>query len=164
MVRFSVIDIGKEMGSKKIEDFSKVRNSFIETLNDEEYVLFVDSDEDAPKILLEMCEKIAFTGIPYFRVRRVNLRDWRWYALGNPDYCDRLVSNKVRFYGKVHEVVRPRHPFGLIHVPIIHNHIGADKYGLPPYYFHGIRLDIVPFAYRWYAAFNHMIAMIVGEF
>ena len=163
MVRFSVIDIGKEVGSKKIEDFSTVRNSFVETLNDEEYILFIDSDEEAPKLLLEMCRKIVYSEIPYFRVRRVNLRDWRWYSLGNPDFSDRLVSNKVRFHGKVHEAVRPRRPFGVIHTPIIHNHLGPDRYELPPYYFHGVRLDIVPFAFRWYAAFNHMISMIMGE-
>ena len=159
-----MIDIGKEMGRNKIDDFSMVRNRFLESLDDEDYVLFIDSDEEAPKVLLELCRKIEFTNIPYFRIRRVNLRNWKWYALGNPDYCDRLVSNKVRFFGKVHESVRPRRPFGVIHAPIIHNHLGPDKYELPPYYFHGIRLDIVPFAFRWYAAFNHMISMIVGEF
>jgi hypothetical protein len=163
MVNFSIIDIGKEMGSKKIEDFSKVRNSFIETLNDEEYILFVDSDEEAPKLLRELCGRIIYTGIPYFRVRRVNLVDWRWYALGNPDYNDRLVSNKVRFHGRVHESVRPRRPFGVIDTPIIHNHIGRTRLPLPTYYFHGIRLDIVPFVFRWYVAFNHFVALVIGE-
>ena len=152
------------MGSKKIDDFSKVRNSFIETLNDEEYVLFIDSDEEAPKILLDMCRRIPYTGIPYFRVRRVNLRDWKWYASGNPGYNDRFVSNKVRFYGKVHESVRPRRPYAVIDAPIIHNHVGQWRYSMPPYYFHGIRLDVVPFAFRWYAAFNHFIAMLLGDF
>ena len=164
MVKFEVIDVGKEMGRKKIEDFSVVRNSFLEALNDEEYILFVDSDEEAPKVLLELCGKLSFTGVPYFRVRRVNLHDWRWYALGNPDYCDRLVSNKVRYFGKIHESVRPRHPFGVIDAPIIHNHLGPSRYNLPAYYFHGVRLDLVPVAFRWYAAFNHMISMIMGEF
>ena len=164
MVRFSVIDIGKEIGSKKIDDFSKVRNSFIETLTDEEYILFVDSDEEAPKLLLELCRKITYSGIPYFRVRRVDLRDWRWYALGNPSYCDRLVSNKVRFHGKIHEAVKPRRPFGVVDAPIIHNHLGPDRYRMPPYYFHGVRLDIVPFVFRWYAAFNHMVSMIRGDY
>ena len=163
MVNFSIIDIGKEMGSKKIEDFSKVRNSFIETLNDEEYILFVDSDEEAPKLLLELCNKIIYTGIPYFRVRRVNLVDWKWYALGNPDYNDRLVSNKVRFHGRVHEAVRPRRPFGVIDAPIIHNHIGLTRLPLPAYYFHGIRLDIVPFVFRCYVAFNHFVASVIGK-
>ena len=164
MVKFSVIDIGKELGPKKIDDFSNVRNSFLETLKDEEYILFVDSDEEAPNLLLDMCRKIVYTGIPYFRVRRVNLHDWKWYSLGNPDYNDRLVSNMVRFHGKVHETVRPRRPFGIIDVPIIHNHVGPRRFTLPPYYFHGVRLDIVPFAFRWYAAFNHIVAMIEGEF
>ncbi len=164
MVRFSVIDIGREMGSKKIDDFSMVRNSFIEALNDEEYILFIDSDEEAPKLLLELCERIPYTGIPYFRVRRVNLLDWKWYAGGNPGHMDRLISNKVRFQGKVHETVRPRRPFAVIDTPIIHNHVGPWRYSIPPYYFHGVRLDIVPFAFRSYAAFNHFVAMIRGDF
>jgi hypothetical protein len=164
MVKFSVIDIGKEMGSKRIDDFSKVRNNFLETLNDEEYILFLDSDEEAPKLLLELCKRVVYTGIPYFRVRRVNLHDWKWYAGGNPDYNDRLVSNKVRFHGKVHESVRPRRPFGVIDTPIIHNHLGPKRFTSPPYYFHGIRLDIVPFAFRCYVAFNYALAMITGGF
>ena len=152
------------MGQQKIDDFSKVRNRFIETLNDEEYILFVDSDEEAPKLLLEMCRKLLYTGIPYYKVRRVNLRDWKWLALGNPDFCDRLVSNQVRFFGKLHEGVRPRRPFGVIHTPILHNHVGPARYGLPVYYFHGVRLDIVPFIFRCYAAFNVMVSLIVGEY
>ena len=159
-----MIDIGKEMGSRKIDDFSRVRNSFVETLNDEEYVLFVDSDEEAPKLLLELCERIPYTGVPYFRVRRVNLHDWRWYAGGNPDYNDRLVSNKVRFHGKAHETVAPRRPFAVIDIPIIHNHVGPARFSMAPYYFHGVRLDIVPFAFRCYAAFNHFVTMIRGDF
>lgn len=159
-----MIDIGKEMGQQKIDDFSVVRNRFIETLNDEDYVLFIDSDEEAPRLLLEMCKKVAYTGTPYYKIRRVNLRDWRWSALGNPNFSDRLVSNKVRFHGKVHEAVRPRRPFGVIHTPILHNHTGAARYELPPYYFHGVRLDIVPFVFRTYAAFNQMISTIIGDY
>src|SRR5690242_11339018 len=163
MVRFNLIDIGKEMGAQKIEDFSKVRNRFIESLDDEEYILFLDSDEEAPRFLLDLCKKIVYAGVPYYRVRRVNLNEWKWSALANPDFCDRFVSNKVRYHGKVHESVRPRYPYGKIEVPIIHNHVGAIRYTAPAYYFHGIRLDIVPFVFRWYAAFNHMISMIMGE-
>ncbi len=164
MVRFTVIDIGKEMGSKKIDDFSLVRNGFIDSLNDEEYILFIDSDEEAPKLLLEQCEAIRYSGIPYFRVRRVNLRDWKWSAGGNPGRVDRLVSNKVRFHGKVHETVRPRTPFAVIDTPIIHNHVGPWRYSMPAYYFHGVRLDLIPFVFRSYAAFNHFVAMIRGDF
>lgn len=163
LVSFSVIDIGKEMGDQKIDDFSKVRNRFIESLNDEEYILFLDSDEEAPRLLLKLCKAIVYTGVPYYRVRRVNLNGWKWAALANPDYCDRFVSNKVRYQGKVHESVRPRFPYAKIEVPIIHNHTGPIRYTAPPYYFHGVRLDIVPLVFRWYAAFNHMVSMIMGE-
>src|SRR5262249_3993285 len=65
---------------------------------------------------------------PYYWVRRLNLLNGTYQPVWNPEYSGRLVSNKVRYAGAVHERVVPRDPHGIIDFPIIHNHIGASTY------------------------------------
>jgi hypothetical protein len=104
--------------SGKIEDFAAARNSF---LSRNEWVLFIDNDEEASGMLLNYLAKLE-PKFPYYWIRRVNLHN------GNPDFAPRLVSNRVKFIGRVHEKVVPRDPHGIIDFPIIHNHLGLFEY------------------------------------
>jgi hypothetical protein len=65
---------------------------------------------------------------PYYWIRRLNLWNGKYRAAWNPEYVARLVSNQVRFVGRVHETVVPKHPHGVIDFPLIHNHIGPSGY------------------------------------
>ncbi len=65
---------------------------------------------------------------PYYWIRRINLYNGRYRAAWNPDLVPRLVSNEVKFVGRVHEKVVPKDPHGKIDFPIIHNHVGGISY------------------------------------
>src|SRR5438093_560672 len=65
---------------------------------------------------------------PYYWIRRINLANGRYRALWNPEYAPRLVSNRVKFVGDVHEKVIPKDPHGIIDFPIIYNHRGTLAY------------------------------------
>lgn len=65
---------------------------------------------------------------PYYWIRRVNLANGKYREAWNPDFAPRLVSNRVKFVGRVHEKVVPREPHGIIDFPIIHNHKGPFRY------------------------------------
>ena len=78
-------------------------------------------------MLLNYLETLA-PRFPYYWIRRFNLYNGRYRALWNPDFAPRLVSNKVRFVGRVHERVVPKEPHGMIDFPIIHNHRGPVTY------------------------------------
>jgi hypothetical protein len=122
-VRFKVVRLGTDY-SGRIDDFSQARNSFL-SLN--EWVLFLDDDEEAPGMLLNHLDSLQPT-FPYYWIRRINLHNGRYREAWNPDFAPRLLSNKVRFVGRVHEKVVPRDPHGIIDLPIIHNHIGLFGY------------------------------------
>lgn len=62
----------------------------------------------------------------------INLVDGKYQPAANPNFAPDLVSNRVRFYGTVHEHPVPRKPWGRIDFPIIHNHIGGYRYTNPP--------------------------------
>jgi len=106
-----------------IEDFAEARNSFLH----DGWVLFIDHDEEAPQQLLRVLDQLD-PKEPYYWVRRVNLLNGRYVPGWNPDFKPALVSNRVRFFGKVHERVKPKNPHGLIDIPIIHNHNGPQAY------------------------------------
>lgn len=92
-----------------------------------EWVLFVDDDEEACDMLLDYLNQVD-PKFPYYWIRRINLANGRYRALWNPEYSPRLVSNRVKFVGDVHERVVPKEPHGIIDFPIIHNHRGGFAY------------------------------------
>jgi hypothetical protein len=122
MVDFEVVNLGKDY-NLIIDDFSKARNSFLENLPDGKYILFIDDDEEAPQMLLDLCRK-ALPEFPFFRINRITIDDGKLWRI--PDYVDRLVSNKVRFSGKVHEGISGK--CGRIDIPIIHVRNGSRWY------------------------------------
>jgi hypothetical protein len=122
-VEYTIVNLGKDFPGK-ITDFAYARNYF---LTKHDWVLFVDDDEEACDMLLNYLENLAPT-FPYYWIRRFNLYNGRYRGLWNPDFAPRLVSNKVRFVGRVHERVVPKEPHGMIDFPIIHNHRGPVTY------------------------------------
>lgn len=120
LLNYRIVDLGKDY-SGKITDFAQARNSFL----GDGWVLFRDSDEETPAKLLAFLDSLAPTQ-PYYWVRRINLYRGRYVPGWNPDYKAALVSDQVRFFGRIHERVRPKDPHGTIDLPIIHNHNGVD--------------------------------------
>jgi hypothetical protein len=118
-----MVSLGRDFEGE-INDFAAARNYF---LGKYDWVLFIDDDEEASDMLLDHVSKLEPT-YPYYWIRRVNLHSGRYKALWNPDLQPRLVSNKIRFVGRVHERVIPRDPHGIIDFPIIHNHVGPSTY------------------------------------
>jgi hypothetical protein len=96
-------------------------------LTSNEWVLFIDNDEEASEMLLNYLSKLE-PKFPYYWIRRINLHNGRYREAWNPDLVPRLVSNRVKFVGRVHEKVVPRDPHGVIDFPIIHNHLGPIRY------------------------------------
>ena len=125
-MKFRVIDLGRDYPGH-ITDFADARNSFVKDLLDDEYLLFVDSDEEAPKMLLDYIGRLK-PQFPYYWVRRIELVNNKYVPVFNPNYNGRLCSNRVRFIGRVHEMIIPREPHGVIDIPIIHNHTGQASY------------------------------------
>ena len=118
--QYETISLGKDYHGK-IDDFSVARNYF---LSKYEWVLFIDDDEEPCELLLNHLDQLD-PKFPYYWIRRINLHNGRYRSAWNPDLVPRLVSNKVRFEGRVHERIRPKDPHGIIDFPIIHNHIGG---------------------------------------
>ena len=108
----------------KIDDFAAARNYF---LSKHDWVLFIDDDEEASEMLLKYIAELT-PEYPYYWIRRLNLQNGRFREAWNPDFAPRLVSNKVKFIGRVHERIIPRDPHGTIDFPIIHNHNGSFSY------------------------------------
>ena len=103
-----------------IFDFSLARNSFLETLPDDEYILWYSKDEEITIHLLQYLKNFLGT-LPYYAIRRINLSiEGEYLEWANPEYSPHLVSNKVRYVGKIHEHLEPRKPYGIIGYPIIH--------------------------------------------
>lgn len=130
-MRYRIIDLGRDYPGK-ITDFSKARNSFLENLPDNEYVLFLDSDEEAPRMLLDSITRLA-PKFPCYSVHVFETGTARVWVKGL------LYSNKVRFVYPLHEIAVLAKPWrrlrddeiGLLEVPIIHAH-PRDKE--TPYY------------------------------
>jgi len=121
--QYKIISLGKDYPGK-IDNFSVARNHFLEKY---EWVLFLDDDEEASDMLLDHLDQMQ-PRFPYYWIRRVNLFNGRYRAVWNPELATRLVSNKVRYVGRVHERVVPKDPHGVIDYPIIHNHAGPSTY------------------------------------
>lgn len=129
-MNYQIIDIGRDYPGE-ITDFSAARNGFLEKLRNDEYILWKSKDEEHSRMLLDYLE-ILEPKFPYYAIRRINLWNGRYRESFNPDYSPHLVSNRIRYLGAVHEKVLPRHPYGKIDYPIIHNHIGGVSYGQKP--------------------------------
>ncbi len=122
-MKYKIVSLGRDYEGK-ITSFADARNHF---LSKNEWVLFIDDDEEASRMLLDFLDQLE-PKYPYYWIRRLNLADGKYRALWNPDYSPRLVSSKVRFVGDVHERVTPKDPHGIIDFPIIHNHKGGFAY------------------------------------
>jgi hypothetical protein len=122
-MQYKTISLGKDYAGK-IDNFAEARNYF---LSKYDWVLFLDDDEEASGMLLEYLSKLE-PRFPYYWIRRINLHNGRYRSIWNPELATRLVSNKVRYVGRVHERVVPQDPHGVIDFPIIHNHLGPSTY------------------------------------
>ena len=122
-MNFRTVRLGTDFHGT-ITDFASARNSFLEK---NEWVFFLDNDEEASKMLLDHIDSLKPT-MPYYWIRRINLWNGRYRPLWNPELVARLVSNRVRFAGRIHEKIVPRDPHGVIDFPIIHNHRGETNY------------------------------------
>ena len=120
-MKYRTVRLGKDYPGH-IDDFAGARNSFLNN----GWVLFLDDDEEVTDGFLRLLDSLNPEQTPYYWVRRINLYRGRYMPAWNPDWKAALVSNRVRFYGRVHERVSPRKPHGVIDLPIIHNHNGAD--------------------------------------
>ena len=125
-MRFQIVDLEQAWWGK-IEDFSVVRNRFIEKLPDDEYILWKSADEEMPESLLEYIRRLK-PAYPYYDILRINLVNDQWVEWANPRYSGSLVSNRVRYKGRLHEQLVPSKPYGKIDIPIIHNQHGPRPY------------------------------------
>ncbi len=125
-----MISLGRDYHGK-ITDFAEARNSFLEKLPDDQWVLFIDDDAEASKMLLSFLDSFnPPRNARYYSIRTINLFNNEYQPLLNPFFWRVLVSNKARYIGKVHEKI-PGEPTGLIDLPIIHNHKGPVSYKQP---------------------------------
>ncbi len=125
---FEIVDLGRDYPGK-ITDFAAARNTFLMNLPDNRFVLYKDSDVEAPEMLLKYIRGLL--GIyPWYDIRQVNLVNGRYSQLGNPFYTGVLASNRVRWLGHngVKEKLYPREPHGTIDIPLIHNHVGQTTH------------------------------------
>ena len=125
-MKYQIVDL-EQAYPASIRDFGSVRNSFIEKLDDDEYILWKSRDEEMPEMLLEYLRRLK-PQYPYYDILRVNLVDDRWVEWANPRYSGSLVSNRVRYEGRLHEQIVPSKPYGRIDIPIIHNQHGSRPY------------------------------------
>jgi len=126
-MNFRIVSLGRDYPGK-IEDFAEARNSFIEQLGEDEWILFLDDDAEAPEMLLEKLRRFQPPkSARYYSIRVVNLTDGLYNPAYNPFFWRILVSNKVRYFGRLHESIKGS-PSGLIDIPVIHNHISGQTY------------------------------------
>ncbi len=162
MVTFRIVDLGRDYPGK-IENFAEARNSFLENLPDDEYILFIDSDEEASQMLLNYVEHLPFAGTPYYRIRRINLMNGIYREAWNPEYQPRLVSNKVRWFGRIHEGVKPTKPCMTIDFPIVHNSKADKEYPPLLWRWHFVSLPSYSKLFIIYAGLKKSIEMMQQE-
>jgi hypothetical protein len=125
-MKFTIHNL-REYPFQPITDFSKARNWFVENIPDNEYVLFTSDHEEIPNMLLDYIDRLE-PKYPYYNIRLIYLINGRQVPLHDPTWRANLVSNKMRFVGKIHESPRPRWKGGLIDIPMIHNGNGLHSY------------------------------------
>jgi hypothetical protein len=102
----------------RLKDFAKARNHFIQTLPDNEYVLFTSDHEEVPAMLHDYISKLE-PRHPYYMIRLLRFVNGHLEPLFDPKYQPNLCSNRMRFVG-VPE--RPdRGGMGWIDIPMLHN-------------------------------------------
>ena len=116
VIKYQIVSLGGDYPGK-ISNFAEARNYFLAR---HEWVLFIDDDEEACNMLIRHLDRLQ-PRYPYYWIRRLNLIRGKYIPLQNPDYSPRLVSNKVRFVGRIHEKIVPKDPHGTIDYPIIHD-------------------------------------------
>ena len=120
-MKIRIVDLANDYPGK-ISSFAEARNYFLEQLANGEYAFFIADDEEIPRMLLSKIEQLP--GLyPYYWVRRIQLLRDKYVPAWNPHFESQLCSNRVRFYGRVHEHVTPRDPHGIIDIPVIHNQV-----------------------------------------
>jgi hypothetical protein len=81
-LKFTIVDLGRDYPGN-ISDFAEARNSFVKNLLYEEYESFVDSDEEAPKMLLDYIGRLK-PQFPYYWVRRIELANNKYVPSSQP--------------------------------------------------------------------------------
>lgn len=120
-MNFQIVSLGRDYPGK-ITDFAEARNSFLKDLPDDQWILFLDDDAEAPLMLLDKLKRFQPPkDARYYSIRTLNLTNGAYNPEHNPFFWRVLVSNKVRYSGRLHERVKGE-PTGLIDIPIIHNH------------------------------------------
>ena len=125
---FEIVDLGRDYPGK-ISDFAEARNSFLDKLEDGQYILYKDTDVEAPNMLLQHILKLP--GIyPWYDIRQINLVNGHFSQVGNPFFTGVLASNRVRWraINGVKEKLFPREPHVRIDIPLIHNHVGPTTH------------------------------------
>lgn len=148
---FETVDLGRDYPGR-IDDFAKARNYFLERYD---WVLFLAEDEEASKMLLDYIRRLN-PHYPYYWIRRLNLMRGRYVPAWNPEYSPQLVSSKVKFYGRVHEHVKPRKPHGTIDFPIIHNQPNTDA-SYRNYWYQNTAW------YQWYLGAKKVVEVVRGR-
>lgn len=125
-MKYRVIDLARDYPSR-ITDWAKARNSFLDQLGPQDWILWKAEDEELTFSLTQYLSQLK-PEYPYYAIRRINLIHGKYQEWANPDLSPQLVSNRVRYVGRVHEHPVPRKPYGVIDYPIIHNQNGIRPY------------------------------------
>src|SRR5256885_11150644 len=80
-MRFQIVDLEQAWWGK-IEDFSIVRNRFLETLHDGDYILWKSRDEEFPESLVDYIRRLK-PYYPYYDILRINLVNNQWVEWAN---------------------------------------------------------------------------------
>lgn len=126
-MNFQIVHLS-EYPNQPIKDFAEARNYFIDKLERDEWILFIDDDEEPSQMLLDYVRDLK-PDQRYYAIRIIGLEEGKYVPEWNPNFSPRLVSSRVCYVGKVHETIVPRKPYGIIDFPIIHNHVGPKRYG-----------------------------------
>src|SRR6266849_5479882 len=104
-LNYKIISLGRDYPGK-ITDFAEARNSFLEKLPDDQWILFIDDDAEASKMLLSFLDHFKPPrNACYYSIRTINLVNNQYQPLFNPFFWRVLVSNKARYTGKIHEKI-----------------------------------------------------------
>jgi len=125
-LKYRIVDLGRDYPGR-ITDWSMARNSFLEQLGDGEWILFKAEDEEHSIGLVKYLAQLK-PEYPYYAIRRINLVHGKYQEWANPDFQPMLVSNRVRYMGRIHEHLVPHKPYGIIDYPIIHDQNGVRPY------------------------------------
>ena len=130
-MNFQQVNI-RDYPDQPIRHFAQARNYFLKQLPDNQYILFVEDDEEVPEMLLDYVRRLK-PEYPYYNIRRLNLVDNHYVPIMNPFHVAKLCSNRMRFIRSIHEVPEDtqhrgwQKRCGWIDIPTIHNQIMTRK-------------------------------------